>query len=147
MPAIFPLRGIRYSRAAGRLERLATPPYDVISSSAQATLYKRAPPKFIGIVYGQTRKTDRPGHDQYTRAAETFSTWLAEGILRTDPVPACYPYRQRFAPQGRSFDRWGVIATIRLGEPTIFPHEETYATPKEDRLLLMRAVDANLSPI
>ncbi len=148
MPAIAPLRGIRYSPSVvRRMDHVVTPPYDVISPAAQAVLYRRSSYNFIRIVYGRGRATDRPGRDRYTRARDTFQTWLREGVLRMEAVPACYPYRQRFLHDGRSFDRWGMIALIRLGEPAIFRHEDTYATPKQDRFQLLQAVQANLSPI
>lgn len=148
MPAIFPLRGIRYVPASiGRLERVVTPPYDVISPAAQNAFYRRSPYNFIRVIYGRARPTDRPHHDRYARARETFQAWLRDGVLRLDATPAIYPYRQRFLHDGRSYDRWGAIALIRLAEPTIVPHEETYAEPKQDRLQLLRAVQTNLSPI
>ena len=148
VPEIFPLRGIRYAPSVvERLERVVTPPYDVISPDAQRGFYRKSPHNFIRVVYGHTRAEDRPGRDRYSRAAGTFQAWIRQGILRMDRLPACYPYRQRFTCHGRSHDRWGVIALIRLGEPTLFPHEDTHAGPKQDRLQLMRAVEANLSPI
>ncbi|MBI4226770.1 MAG: DUF1015 domain-containing protein, partial [Candidatus Omnitrophica bacterium] len=148
MPAIFPLRGIRYvPSAVGRLDRVVTPPYDVISPAAQEALYRKSPYNFIRVIYGRVRATDRPGRTRYTRARETFQAWLRDGILRMDAVPAIYPYRQRFLHGGRSFDRWGLMALIRLGEPSIVPHEETDAGPKDDRLQLLEAVQANLSPM
>src|SRR5439155_15343717 len=41
---------------------------------------------------------------------------------------------------------WGLIAAISLDDP-ILAHAKTMAGPKADRLALMRAVPANLSPI
>lgn len=148
MPSIAPLRGIRYAPSAvGAVGRVVAPPYDVISPAAQAALYRRSPYNFVRVIYGRGRATDRPGRDRYTRARETFQSWLREGILRREAAPACYPYRQRFLDHGRSFDRWGMIALIRLGEPTIVLHEDTYDAPKQDRFQLLQAVQANLSPI
>ncbi|MBI4313491.1 MAG: DUF1015 domain-containing protein [Candidatus Omnitrophica bacterium] len=152
MPAIFPFRAIRYSsEKAPALDRVVSPPYDVISPQGQEALYKKSTYNFIRIVYGKTRKTDRPGQDRYSRARELFSDWFQEGILRMDARPALYPYRQRFSvnAEGKDkvFDRWGILGLIRLGDSSIFPHENTYAGPKQDRLHLMAAVQANLSPI
>lgn len=148
MPAVFPLRGLRYAPAFSRqLSRLVCPPYDVISPADQAALYRRSPYNFVRIIYGRGRATDRPGRDRYSRARETFLDWWRRGILRRDPQPGCYPYRQRFVHQGRPYDRWGILALIRLGDPTIFLHEETSEAPKRDRLQLLQAVQANLSPI
>lgn len=147
MPAIFPFHGLRYGPTAGPLDRVVTPPYDVISPREQTALYRRSPQNFVRVLYGRRRGADRPGRDRYSRAQATFRDWIARGILRRDRQPACYPYRQRFTVQGRPYDRWGVVGLIRLGDPTIFPHEETHSAPKEDRLRLLRVVQANLSPI
>lgn len=148
MPMIFPLKGVRYDPSVvGRLERVVTPPYDVISPQAQDAFYRKSPYNLIRILLGKERPGDRPGRDRYSRARATFLDWLKEGALRVDHTPGCYPYRQRFRDGGRLFDRWGVMALIRLGEPTLFPHEETHDAPKEDRLKLLEAVQANLSPI
>jgi len=46
--------------------------------------------------------------------------------------------------------RRGFFAALRLENPhggAVKPHERTLAKPKEDRLKLLRAVKANLSPI
>src|SRR5690606_27536786 len=51
--------------------------------------------------------------------------------------------------------RRGIIANVRVqpfgpgkdGKGGIFPHEETFSAAKEDRLKLMRATRAQLSPI
>ena len=51
---------------------------------------------------------------------------------------------------GETFTRRGFMARCRLsrfGEGNIYPHEETMAGPKQDRLLLTRACKANLSQI
>ncbi len=148
MPTLFPFRAVRYaSSRVPHLDRVVTPPYDIISSAAQNVLYRRSPQNFIRILYGRIRSSDRPGHDRYSRAQTLFHDWLGEGILRTDRAPGFYPYRQRFVHQGSSYDRWGLLGVIRLGEPTIFPHEDTHTAPKEDRRQLLQAVQANLSPI
>ena len=148
MPALFPFRGVRYaSSAVRRLDHVVTPPYDVISPAAQNALYRKSPHNFVRIVYGRIRPSDRPGHDRYSRAQALFHDWLREGIFRTDRAPGLYPYRQRFVHEGHPYDRWGVLGALRLGDPTIFLHEDTYAVPKQDRMQLLQAVQANLSPI
>jgi uncharacterized protein (DUF1015 family) len=76
--------------------------------------------------------------------------WLNEGILKIDTDHTFYIYEQGFTFQGDYKKRIGLIACVRL-EPyshrVIFPHEETLSGVKSDRLDLMRAVNANISPI
>ncbi len=77
-----------------------------------------------------------------------FARWQAEGILRADPTPCLYPYRMT-DKAGRAST--GVIGALGLAEPgqesDILPHEQTLPKPKSDRLDLLRATRANLSPI
>ena len=54
------------------------------------------------------------------------------------------------APDGRRLSRRGFFAAVRVedyGPGRIRPHERTHPGPKEDRLRLTRATEANLSPI
>src|SRR5262249_41491622 len=74
----------------------------------------------------------------------------SEGVLFSESQPAIYVYHQTFETGGQTFTRRGFMARCRLerfGEGKIFPHEETMAGPKQDRLLLTRACKANLSQI
>src|SRR5688572_12968987 len=97
---------------------------------------------------------EEPGDDassnRYTRAARFLKNWRSEGVLFTEPDPAVYVYHQQFDYNGQTFTRRGVMARVRLerfGEGKIYPHEETMAGPKQDRLLLTQACRANLSQI
>ena len=72
-------------------------------------------------------------------------------VAAVDPAPALYPLEQSFwAPDGRHLARRGFMAAVRLhdfAEGIIVPHEKTLAAPKADRLEILKAVKANLSPI
>jgi uncharacterized protein (DUF1015 family) len=70
-------------------------------------------------------------------------------VLKEVPSPAVYPYEMRFQGQGAHRRVRGVIAEVEL-EPwggSILPHEGTLPGPLRDRLQLLRAVRANLSPV
>jgi uncharacterized protein (DUF1015 family) len=76
--------------------------------------------------------------------------WQREGILRQDSARALYVYHQEFEVDRRRFLRRGLLARVRLepfGTGKIYPHEETLAGPKADRLKLFRATAMNLSPV
>ena len=71
-------------------------------------------------------------------------------MLREDDHPALYLYDQSFTVEGKTHTRKGFLARVRLepfGEGKIFPHEQTLAGPKADRLALYKATSYNLSPI
>ena len=73
------------------------------------------------------------------------------GSLTRDREPALWALTQTYrAPDGTERVRHGFFCRVRItdyGPGTIRPHERTHPAAKEDRLRLMRATRANLSPI
>jgi uncharacterized protein (DUF1015 family) len=126
-------------------------PYDVISPEEQKALHRRHPRQIVWVDFGLAKEGDGPRENKYTRAAEYYNNWLAEGTLVQDPRPAFYYYEQEFTIPGKgTFIRKGYLGALRLsafGEGEVLPHEKTLSRPKEDRLALMRVTDANMSPI
>jgi uncharacterized protein (DUF1015 family) len=152
MPALLPFRGLRY--AASRplaLSRLIAPPYDVISAAQRDELAARSPHNAVHLILDSELPGDGPAENRYTRSAKAFAAWTAEGVLRPDPRPSLYALEQSFtAPDGRPCVRPGLTAAVRShanGEGMVLPHEKTLAAPIRDRLELLRAVRANLSPV
>jgi len=152
MAEIVPFRAIRYAATRGReLGQLLAPPYDLVSLELRDELL-RIPQNIIHVTLGEDRPGDGPATtNKYVRAAESWTSWLAQGTLRRDPTPALYPLEQTFwAPDGRNLGRRGFMAAVRLhefNEGVIVPHEKTLVAPKADRLEVIKAVKANLSPI
>jgi len=151
MAEVKPFRGIRYNiEKVGCLEKVVTPPYDVIDSEAQERYYSRYPYNIIRLELGKTNPSDTQEENQYTRAKAYFMNWMENGILLRDKKPSIYLYEQEFACKGKQTVRKGVICTVKLEEydkNIILPHEETLPKAKLDRLNLMRHCHANFSPI
>ena len=146
MAEIQPLRALHYDlAAAGPLDRLVAPPYDVIDAPQRAELAARSPFNVVGI--------DLPegDPDPYARAAELLDEWRSEGIVVRDREPALWALEQTFTgPDGAQRTRHGFFCKVRLtdyGPGQVRPHERTHPAAKEDRLRLMRATRANLSSI
>jgi uncharacterized protein (DUF1015 family) len=151
MADVRPFRGFRYHLPAGEdLAAILTPPYDVITPEAQTAYYERHPLNIIRLELGRDEAGDDALGNRYSRAAALFAQWRLTGDLQLDPAPAVYVYQQEFTAQGVAFTRTSVVARVRL-EPweagVILPHERTLAKPKSDRLRLLHACAANLSPI
>ncbi len=152
MAIVSPFRGIHYdlSRVTD-LSQVVSQPYDVISPEEQKSLHLRHPRNIVWIDFGLEETGDGPQSNKYTRAAAWYRQWLSEGTLVRDEAPSLYYYEQEFLLSGRgSVVRKGFLGALRLsafGEGTVFPHEKTHSRPKEDRLSLMRATQANTSPI
>src|SRR5215218_871904 len=148
MAHVEPLQALHYDPAvAGPLQDLAAPPYDVIDPEQRADLAARAPHNVVHVDLPE----DPDGGDMYAHAAALLEAWRAEGAVVQDDEPALWAIVQDYTgPDGRTLTRNGFFARVRVedyGPGTIRPHERTHPAPKEDRLRLTRATQANLSPI
>jgi len=148
MAQIEPFRGILYDRTRIEVDRVLAPPYDVIDEAAGAALADRHPENCVRLI-----RPEGEADARYDGAAERLQSWLAEGVLVRDQRPAIYRYHQSFAaPElgGRRITRRAFIAMVRLSDPgegVIRPHARTRAASRIDRLRLMRATSAHLSPV
>lgn len=150
MPQIEALRGIRYDLGhVGSLSDVIAPPYDVIDKEFQDALYKKHPANVIRLELNREEPGDET-ESRYNRAAKFLKEWRAQGVMFTESDPAIYVYHQVFEYAGQKYVRRGFMARIRLekfGEGKIYPHEETHANAKADRLMLTRTCKANISQI
>ena len=151
MPEIQAFRGLRYNLGhVGNLSDVVAPPYDVIGPELQEQLYKRHPANVIRLILNRAEPGDDQASNRYTRAARFLKNWRSEGLLQREPDPALYVYHQVFGYGGADYVRRGFMCRTRLeklGEGNIYPHEQTHAAAKEDRLKLTIACEANLSQI
>ena len=145
---VSPFRGIRYNqRIVGDLARVICPPYDVITPEQQKLYYEESSYNAIRLEF--PTESQETTVDHYQRAAIIFQQWLEQGILQLDSVASFYLHDHRFEYSGEKRTRRGLIARVKL-EPWgsgIYPHEETFPKAKGDRLQLMRACQANFSPL
>ena len=151
MAEICPFPGIRYNqKMVGNLASVICPPYDVISPEEQRAYYEKSDYNVIRLEHGLKLPEDTETNNKHSRANATFNQWIKEGILQDDPVASFYVHEHSFTYQNIRKRRLGLIACIRL-EPwenkVVFPHENTVPGIKSDRLELMRACNANFSPL
>ena len=151
MPKIQAFPGLRYDLGhVGSLSDVIAPPYDVIDDELRDSLYERHPSNVIRLILNRDEPGDNEESNRYSRAARLLKNWRNEGVLEREADPAIYVYHQSFEVDGQTFNRRGFMCRTRLekfGEGSIYPHEETHASAKEDRLKLTRACHANLSQI
>ena len=146
MAEIKAFEAVRYSKE--NITNYICPPYDVISPEEKDKLQKLSPYNIVNIELSYSRGKK----NKYVHAAELFKEWQKEGVLKCDNKPAYYFYEQVFEDNGIKMTRRGFFAALKLENPhsgkgAIKPHEKTLAKPKADRLSLLRAVKANVSPI
>jgi len=147
MPRFEPFSGLRYSPShVPCLDDVLCPPYDVISEPQRAALVARSAYNAVRL---ELPRCDE-GEDAYTVAALLLDAWRDGGVLHRDHRRAFYGYRMTYADEaGRTRSTLGVIGALGLegaGE-AILPHEHTTPKAKSDRLQLLQATRANLSPI
>ena len=110
----------------------------------QEKLYHKSPYNFVRLDLSQ-----KP--DSYDAVAVLLQSWQSEGILERDETPAIYFLAQKFSlKNGEVKERHGFFALTQLQDFSsgdIRPHENTLEGPKQDRLKLMIACHAQLSPI
>ena len=150
---VYPFRGIRYNQGIiGDLSVVICPPYDIIAPEQQNFYYGKSDYNAIRLEYPLTdsRLLSADSYNsKYSQAAITFQQWLKQGVLQIDDYPAFYLHEHYFTYLGEERRRRGLIARVKL-EPWgtgIYPHEETVSKAKVDRLQLMRACQANFSPL
>lgn len=156
MAQIVPFQGILYDQTlVGTIKDVVAPPYDIIDANGQARLHDRHPHNIIRMELGLDQTGDSPAHNRYTRAAATLHTWLNEGILKRDAQCAVYYHTIEYSPPYSAPDApkkvlRGFLAAAKLealDSGHIYPHENTRAAAKTDRLNLIEACRANFSPI
>jgi len=146
MAKISPFRAVVYNQdVVKNLSEVVCPPYDVISPAQQDKFRKLNNNNLIHILLSKAAE----GDDKYRKAANIFNEWQKNQVLIRETQPAIYFYEQQYRIRGEKKTRVGFIARLKLEENNsrIFAHENTRSEAKEDRLKLVKAVKANLSPI
>ena len=152
MSTIRPFSAIRYATSAGEADvssRLA-PPYDVLDEKDKQALLEPDPKNFVKVdlPFIPPKKAGPP--EVYEASQKQIADWLADGTFVRDEQPGIYVYHQKYTHAGVEYVRKMFFARLRIepfGTGHVFPHERTFGGPKEDRLCLTKATQANLSPI
>jgi uncharacterized protein (DUF1015 family) len=148
MTKIEPFKGLRYNQKKIKdINKTFAPPYDIISKQEQNELYKQHPNNVIRLILGKISASDNKQNNRYTRAAKLFAKWIKDEVLIQDDKRCIYIYTQDYKFEGAAKKRIGFIAKMRFDGKGCLPHEHTLSKPKVDRVNLIRAVKANLSPI
>src|SRR4029078_7017542 len=156
MAQIIPFRGTVYDQAmVGAISDVVAAAYDIIDAAGQKALHDRHPQNIIRLELGIDHAGDDATKNRYPRASDTLRAWINSGALKRDAQPALYYHTIEYAPPAsdarapRKILR-GFLTTTHL-EPLesdhFYPHENTRSAAKTDRLNLLKACKANLSPI
>lgn len=152
MAVLLPFQGLRYNpNKVKDLRKVVCPPYDVIDSHAQDRYYHAHEYNMIRVELGKENPEDTPTKNRYTRAAAFLKDWVKQGVLERDSEPSVYLYKLEYDLPGHEKKTlkgfFSLVQLEEIGKGKIFPHEFTFPKAKQDRLRLMRACHANISPI
>ncbi len=147
---IAPFRPLRYNpERISFISRVVAPPYDVISEAQAHILRESDPHNVIRLILGKGNE-GLHGDEDYGKAAETLADWRRDGVLMRDEEPALYLCEQTFLVGRRQLVRRGLLCAALLEDSDsgkLLPHEQTREGPRADRLRLMTACRASLSPV
>jgi uncharacterized protein (DUF1015 family) len=156
MPEVRTIDAITYCTAetVDVSSRIA-PPYDVLDEVAKAKLLAADSRNIVAVDLPHLPAKTVGPDAVYAQAGRMYRQWLQDGVLQRRGTPAMFAYRQTYTAHDQVFKRRALFANVRVqplgsapnGAGGIYPHEQTFSGPKEDRLKLMRATAAQLSPI
>ncbi len=154
MPSVFPFNAAQFNEGRSDASSSIAPPYDVLDAPAKAALLRKNERNIVAIDLPHTPAKEVGPPEAYAKAGDSYRGWLGDGTLTRRRVPAMFAYRQSFTDaSGKQVQRSGMTCTVAVQAfgprpgGGILPHEETFSGPKEDRLALMKATRAQLSPI
>ena len=138
--AVKPFRATRYNSSRIKdYSKVVCPPYDVISKKQLKVLRKKSPYNFSHIIIAD--------NGNYKRSSVLLQNLVKNKILIEDKEENFYLYEQKFKVEGKKFNRFGILLLLKMDDNGIFPHEHTLRGPKEDRKRIIKATQANLSPV
>ena len=140
MGKISPFRGFYYNaKKVSELNRVISPPYDVISQEKQKSLISNSKYSYVNII----KNADKG--NPYANASSLLKEWIKEKVILQDTERSIYLLSQTFRHDNEVFTRNAFIANIELEEfgLNILPHEETFEKHIEDRYQLLDATRCN----
>jgi uncharacterized protein (DUF1015 family) len=150
MAEIIPFRGLLYNVTKVSVEEVLAPPYDIITPEWQESLYNKSPYNIVRVDFGKEEPGDNETENKYTRAKRCLDAWIKKGVLVRSRKPSFYAYEITYSFHDVRRRFLGFLCLVKLEDlekGRIYPHECTHAKPKLDRLDLLKACEANTSPI
>ena len=145
-----PIHGCRFDPVVvGSMASILCPPYDMIGPDLQQALQQLSPFNAVHLEGGEQPEPADP-ESSYLEAAGLFRQWLEQGVLKPDDAPRFYLMRHTYTFQGQAKQQlalFGGVAVEEYDTHRVLPHEYTREPAVQDRVKLLRAGQAQFSPI
>jgi len=147
MAVVKPFRGLR--PPAHLASEIACLPYDVMNSDEAAIMARGNEKSLLHITKSEIdlpEGTDVHSEEVYRKAVENFEEWQKRGWLVDDRQNHFYIYAQTM--EGRT--QYGIVGAAAVADylsGVIKKHELTRPDKEEDRMVHVRANNANIEPV
>ena len=147
MTRVVPFRALR--PPVELAAKVASPPYDVLSSDEAREMAAGNPLSFLHINKPEIdidRSVDLYADEVYAKGAENLQRFVHEGTFLREPAPALYLYRQRMGDHVQT----GLVAGASVDEyeaDLIKKHEHTRRKKEDDRTRHTDVLNANAGPV
>ena len=147
MSVVRPFRGLRPPREI--VKDLACLPYDVMNTEEAAAMASGKECSLLHITRAEIDLpvgTDVHSDEVYKKSFDNFTLWQKKGWLVQDEVPYYYIYAQTM--EGRT--QYGIAACASVDDylnGIIKKHELTRPDKEQDRMVHVRANNANIEPV
>ena len=147
MARIEPFKGLRPTKEL--VERVASPPYDVLNSEEARQLAAGNEYSFLHIIKPEIDLSENIDHysdEVYEKAGQNFRKFIQQKILVQDSKPMFYVYKQIWGEHIQV----GLVAGASAQEyqdGIIKKHELTSEDKEKDRMRHVRTLNANTGPV
>ena len=147
MATLAPFRALRPPAALAA--RVASPPYDVVSTREARALAAGNPDSFLRVSRPEIdlpEGTDEHADAVYAKGGENLAELRRRGVLLLDPEPRFFVYAQRMG----SHRQTGLVACASVEEydrDLVKKHEKTRADKEDDRVRHIDTLSAHDEPV
>jgi uncharacterized protein (DUF1015 family) len=135
--------------AAGRVERVAAVPYDVVDTKEARELAAANPDSLLHVSraeIGLPDGVDPYGEEVYSTAKRNFDRLLDDGALVRESQSCMYLYQQEMGDHSQV----GLVAVAHVDDyknEIIRKHEKTRPAKEDDRTRIASVLGAHLGPV
>src|SRR6056297_1153426 len=147
MADIRPFKGLRPKE--NLVEKIASPPYDVLNSEEAREMVKDNPYSFLHVVKPEIdlpKSVDHYSEKVYKKAEENLKKLIEKNWMIQDNKNCFYIYKQKM----EEHEQIGIMAAASVDEyenNIIKKHEYTRKVKEEDRTKHVDTLDANTGPV